>query len=106
LITGIGTNGSTIEIAQLAMGSFSNVDGLEAVGDNYFEATSSSGIPQIGAAQAGGRGTIIGSQLESANVDITQEFAQLIIAQRAFSANARTITVAEEVLDELTSLVR
>ena len=106
LITGIGSNGTEIPIAQLAIGSFSNVDGLEAIGDNYFQANSSSGIAQIGGGQSGGRGTVIGAQLESANVDITQEFAQLIVAQRAFSANARTITVAEEILDELTSLVR
>ena len=106
LITGIGSNGTEVEIAQLALGSFSNVDGLEAIGDNYFQQNSSSGIAQIGGGQTGGRGSVIGGQLESANVDITQEFAQLIVAQRAFSANARTITVAEEILDELTSLVR
>lgn len=106
MIMGIGSNGSQVEIAQLAIGSFSNVDGLEAIGDNYFLETSGSGIAQIGTGQAGARGTVIGAQLEAANVDITQEFAQLIVAQRAFSANARTITVAEEILDELTSLVR
>ena len=106
IITGVGTNGVEIEVAQLAIGNFSNIDGLEAVGDNYYQATNASGVASIGSAQSGGRGTVVGAQLESSNVDITQEFAQLIVAQRAFSANARTITVADEILDELTNLVR
>ncbi len=106
LITAIGTNGTFFPIAQLALASFSNVEGLEALGENYFSATTSSGVTQIGTGLSNGRGTVIGSQLESSNVDITQEFAQLIVAQRAFSANARTITVAEEILEELTNLIR
>lgn len=106
LITGVGSNGITIPIAQMALANFSNIDGLEAIGENYYNESSASGVTLIGAAQANGRGTVVGAQLEASNVDITREFAELIIAQRAFSANARTITVADEVLEELTNLVR
>lgn len=106
VVTGIGSNGTELEIAQLALASVANVDGLEALGDNYYQTTTASGTVTIGTAETGGRGGIVSSQLETSNVDITQEFATLIVAQRAFSANARTVTVADEILDELTNLVR
>ena len=106
VITGIGSNGTELEIGQLALASVGNVDGLQAIGDNYYQTTTASGTVQIGAAESGGRGGVVSSQLETSNVDITLEFATLIVAQRAFSANARTITVADEILDELTNLVR
>ena len=106
VITGIGSNGTELEIAQLALASVANVDGLETAGDNYYTSTTASGTVQIGTAETGGRGGVVSSQLETSNVDITLEFATLIVAQRAFSANARTITVADEILDELTNLVR
>ncbi len=106
VITGIGSNGTELEIGQIALANVSNVDGLETLGDNYYTATTASGSVQIGAAETGGRGAVVSSQVETSNVDITLEFATLIVAQRAFSANARTITVADEILDELTNLVR
>ena len=59
-----------------------------------------------GAATTGGRGFINGGQLESSNVDIAFEFTLLIVAQRGFSANARTITISDEVLEELTNIIR
>lgn len=105
-ISGIGTNGVQVPIAQLAIAGFSNVEGLEAVGNNYFQSSTNSGVTLVGEGQSNGLGSVIGSQLETSNVDITDEFTKLVIAQRAFSANARTITVAEEVLEELTNLVR
>ena len=76
------------------------------MGQNYFVETLNSGEAQINSGLTGGRGQIIGNQLESSNVDIAQEFTQLIVAQRGFSANARTITVASEMLEELTSIIR
>ena len=106
VITGIGSNGTELEVAQIALANVANVDGLESLGDNYYRTTTASGIVQIGTAESGDRGGVVSSQLETSNVDITQEFATLIVAQRAFSANARTITVADEILDELTNLVR
>ena len=81
-------------------------DGLLARGDNYFETSLASGDVQIGTGLSGDRGAIRGGQLESSNVDIALEFTRLIVAQRGFSANARTITVTDEVLEELTNLIR
>jgi flagellar hook protein FlgE len=106
VLMGISSNGRSIAIAQLAMANFLNPKGLEARGDSYFAQTSNSGQPQRGAAGSGGRGRISAGQLETSNVDIAQEFTRLIIAQRGFSANARTITVSDEVLQELTQIIR
>jgi flagellar hook protein FlgE len=103
-LTGVASNGRRVDVAQLAIARFSNNQGLENAGDNYFIQTANSGSPEIGTGQTSGRGTIRGSQLESSNVDLALEFTQLIIAQRAFSASARSITVATEVLQELNNL--
>ena len=106
LIQGITTNGQRFPVAQIALATFSNVQGLSALGNNYFEDSLNSGLPQIGAATFAGRGSIIGRQLEGSNVDVALEFTQLIVAQRGFSANARSISVASEILEELTNIVR
>lgn len=105
-LMGISSNGRSVAIAQLDMASFLNTKGLDARGDAYFAQTSNSGQPQRGAPGSGGRGTVTSGQLESSNVDIAQEFTRLIVAQRGFSANARTITVSDEVLQELTQIIR
>jgi len=105
-IVGIAGNSQEIPIAQLAIASFRNVDGLMPVGNNYYEQSLGSGVPEIGAALSGGRGAVISQQLENSNVDLALEFTRLIIAQRGFSANARTITVTDQVLQELTSIIR
>ncbi|MGB7344991.1 MAG: flagellar hook-basal body complex protein [Pirellulaceae bacterium] len=105
-LAGLATNGKTIPLAQLAIASFRNQAALDAVGGNYFSQSVSSGTPLIGEGLSSGRGQVIGGQLEGSNVDITQEFTQLIVAQRGFSANARTVTIAEEILRELTDLIR
>ena len=106
VIEGEATNGRRFPLAQLAMASFRNTKGLELVGQNYFAETVNSGEAEIGAALTAGRGSINGNQLESSNVDISFEFTRMIVAQRGFSANARTITVTDEVLEELTNLIR
>lgn len=106
VLQGIASNGRRVPIAQLAVATFFNTLGLEAIGQNYFRESNNSGVPRIGEATAGSAGTIKGGQLESSNVDVALEFTQLIVAQRGFSANARTITVANEVLQELTSILR
>ena len=105
-LDGLASNGRTLPLAQLAVASFSNVSALEPVGGNYFRESISSGPATIGAGPADGRGQVVSGQLESSNVDIAQEFTQLIVAQRGFSANARTITVSDEMLEELTNIVR
>ncbi len=106
IIEGISTNGRVIPLAQLAIASFQNQGALEAVGANYFRQSANSGNAQIGTALAAGRGSVQGGELENSNVDIAQEFTQLIVAQRGFSANARTVTVADEILEELTNIIR
>lgn len=106
LIEGIASNGRRVPLAQIAVATFRNQDGLSSEGNNFFSGTPASGTAEIGAARSGGRGGVLSGQLESSNVDIAVEFTRLIIAQRGFSANARTITVADEILEELTNIVR
>ena len=101
----IGT-GRTIVIAQLALASFNNPQGLLKLGNNRYAETEASGIPNVGTANAGGRGSIFGSALEQSNVDIAQEFTQMILAQRGYQANSRSITVADELLVETLNLKR
>ncbi len=105
-LEGVATNGQRIPIAQLAIANFVNVNGLRAAGQNYFEESANSGLAQVGTGATGANGFVRGGQLESSNVDVALEFTQLIVAQRGFSANARTITVASEVLAELTNIIR
>ncbi len=106
LLEGIASNGRRVPLAQLAVANFINVQGLEAKGQNYYAETANSGAAQIGTSLAGSNGFVRGGQLEASNVDVAFEFTQLIVAQRGFSANARTITVASEVLQELVNLLR
>ncbi|MCA9265638.1 MAG: flagellar hook-basal body complex protein [Planctomycetales bacterium] len=106
VVQGVASNGQTVPIAQLAIAFFENNKGLQAVGDNFFEQSLNSGEPQLGTAGSGSRGIVLGGQLEGSNVDVALEFTQLIVAQRGFSANARTITISNEVLEELTNVIR
>lgn len=106
LIEGVASNGRRVSLAQLAIATFQNQNGLTSEGNNFYRGTPASGTAEVGAARSGGRGGVLTGQLESSNVDIAVEFTRLIIAQRGFSANARTITVADEILEELTNIVR
>jgi flagellar hook protein FlgE len=99
-------NGRTIVIAQLAIATFNNPQGLFKVGANRFAETQIAGIPNVGVANSGGRGSVFGSALEQSNVDIAQEFTQMILAQRGYQANSRSITVADELLVETLNLKR
>lgn len=106
MIIGVSTNGRRIPIAQLAIATFENEQGLSGVGSNYFEVSLNSGEPQLGIAQTGSKGSVLGEALESSNVDVAYEFTRLIVAQRGFSANARTITISDQMLEELTNMIR
>jgi len=105
-VFGLTSNGLQITLGQLAIATFRNVNGLLSTGGNYYQVSLSSGNPEIGTALTGGRGAVRSGQLEGSNVDLSLEFTRLIIAQRGFSANARTITVTDRVLEELTNLIR
>ncbi len=105
-INGVFSNGLTRVIAQVALANFSNVGGLTRDGNNMFLETPASGTAQIGAPEQGGRGSVTGGVLENSNVDLGREFSNLIITQRGFQANARTITAADTLLQETVNLVR
>jgi flagellar hook protein FlgE len=105
-INGVFTNGRTLSIAQIAIASFANQGGLDRQGNNFFSLSNHSGDPLIGAGLTGGRGSVQQSALESSNIDTAREFTQLIIAQRGFQVNARTITVSDQVLQELANIIR
>ncbi|MBI4557742.1 MAG: flagellar hook protein FlgE [Candidatus Hydrogenedentes bacterium] len=106
LINGVFTNGLTRVIGQVAVAIFANVGGLARFGSNLFRDTPASGNAQIGFPNAGGRGQVSGGVLEGSNVDLGTEFSNLIITQRGFQANARTITTADTLLQEAVNLVR
>jgi flagellar hook protein FlgE len=106
VITGIYTNGLTRPLGQIALAVFPNSGGLERIGSNLFRNTDNSGIPNIGAPKEGGRGQINSGFLEQSNVDIGQEFTDLIITQRGFQANTRVVTTVDEMLQELINMKR
>jgi flagellar hook protein FlgE len=106
LVSGIFTNGVNIELARLAMATFNNEGGLLRSGGNRLNETNSSGTPTIGAPNTGGRGATISSSLELSNVDITEEFTDLIISQRGYQSNSRVITTTDEVIQEALNLKR
>jgi flagellar hook protein FlgE len=96
-IEGTFTSGQTRALGQVAVASFANNQGLADVGNNDYQVTQASGPAVIGVAGTGGRGTIVGGSVEQSNVNIATEFAKLIIAQQAYSANAKTITTFNQV---------
>lgn len=98
--------GKTKVVAQLALATFNNPQGLLKVGANRFGITDAAGLPNIGAAGTGGRGAVLGNTLEQSNVDIAQEFTQMILAQRGYQANSKSITVADEVLMDTLQMKR
>jgi len=93
--------GQTVAVAKLALVTFNNPKG-----SNRFSGSEAAGLPNLGEANTGGRGTVIGSALEQSNVDIAQEFTQMILAQRGYQANAKTITVSDELLLETIQIKR
>jgi flagellar hook protein FlgE len=100
------SNGHTLNIGQVAVATVTNTRGLVMVGNNNYKTTAASGAATIGVAGAGGRGTIQDSALEQSNVDISTEFADLIIAQRAFQANSKTITTFDSVTQDTIAMIR
>ncbi len=106
IINGVFSNGLTEVLGQIALAIFNNAGGLIREGSNVFSGTPNSGIARVGLPSTGGRGVVNGGVLEGSNVDIATEFSNLIIAQRAFQAGARSITTADVLLSEAVNLVR
>ncbi len=98
--------GQTVAVGQLAMASFNNTKGLMKLGSNRYGESQSAGLPNIGTAGTGGRGSLIGNAIEQSNVDIAQEFTSMILAQRGYQANSKTITTSDEMLVETLNLKR
>jgi len=96
-IDGQFTNGQTQAIGQIALASFANNQGLQLTGGNSYQSTLASGAAVIGAANSGGRGTLTGGSVELSNVDISTEFTNLIVVQRAFEADSRVVTTFDSV---------
>lgn len=104
VVSGVYTNGQTIAAGQLAIAKFTANDGLARAGQNLWVATNESGQAALGAVGAGGRGALVAGALEQSNVDVTQQFVDLISHQRAFQANSKTITTADQMLQELMTI--
>ncbi len=103
-LNGVFSNGITTSLAQLALANFGNVEGLTDIGGSQLIESLDSGPPIIAAANSGNLGAIRASALEKSNVDLAQQFVNLIVGQRAFQANTRTVSVANELLSNLVSL--
>jgi len=105
-LVGTFSNGIRRNIATLQLSLFKNPTGLESVGRGHFVPTVNSGEPTVTSARIDGAGTIHGGSLEKSNADVATEFVSLIEAQNGYQANARTIVVANQILQTLTSLIR
>ncbi|WP_288695202.1 flagellar hook protein FlgE [uncultured Brachyspira sp.] len=105
-ITGVFTNGNRKTLGQVALAKFANAGGLEKAGDTLFVESNNSGAANIGVAAAEGRGSIKAGTLEMSNVDLSEQFTDMIVTQRGFQANARTITTADQLLQEVIALKR
>ncbi|HHT25881.1 MAG TPA: flagellar hook protein FlgE [Firmicutes bacterium] len=105
-LIGIFSNGVTRNLGQIALATFANEGGLERAGGSLFKATTSSGNADTSRAPGDERGTFSPGSLEMSNVDLTQEFASMILSQRAFQANSRVVTTTDELLQEVVNLRR
>lgn len=106
VLVGVFTNGVRRDIAALKVATFQNPAGLESTGGNYFAPSANSGDPVPTQAMAGGAGGVTGGSLEKSNVDVSVEFVNLIQAQNGYQANARTIRVANDMLQQLANIFR
>lgn len=100
------SNGQQTVVGQLAMATVRNPESLIAVGNSNFQVSARSALPAIGLPGTGGRGTVVGGAVESSTVDIAREFTNLIVYQRGYQANARVVTVADDISQETINLKR
>jgi len=105
-VVGVFSNGLKQTLAQVSVTNFTNPPGLEKVGNSMYRSTVNSGNAIPGVAGQGGRGLMASGQLEMSNVDLAQEFTNLIVAQRGFQASTRVITASDEVLNDLVNIRR
>jgi flagellar hook protein FlgE len=105
-VSGVYTNGQKIAAGKLAIAKFRSNDGLARAGHNVWAATPESGEAALGTAGSGGRASVVSGALEQSTVDVAAQFVDLIAHQRAFQANSKTITTADEMLQETMNLKR
>lgn len=105
-ITGAFTNGTTVVLGQIALADFNNPGGLLRSGDNMYEVSGNSGNPILGFALEGSQSFLTSGALEMSNVDLAQEFTNMIVTQRGFQANGRVITGSDEMMQEVVNLKR
>jgi flagellar hook protein FlgE len=106
IILGTFSDGNAYVLGRLALSNFANPDGLEKAGDNLYNATTNSGVPQYGGPSDDGFGMVRSGFLEMSNVDLATEFTEMIVASRAYQANTRSITTSDEMLQELINIKR
>ena len=105
-INGSFSNGQILAIAQIGITDFANAAGLSHSGNNYFAETVNSGPPIVTGADSGSAGLLQAGSLEQSNVDVSTEFTNLVIAQRAFEVNAKAVTTSAEVQQDLANIIR
>lgn len=105
-IQGVYDNGEVRNLARVAVSNFQNPSGLIQAGSNLYQVSNNSGDPYVGAPGDQGMGAIIPGSLEMSNVDLSEEFTDMIVTQRGFQANSRIITTSDEMLQELVNLKR
>jgi len=105
-LNAVYSNGHAMTVGQIAIATFSNPAGLVARANGHFAADPASGAPSYVTAGAGGSGTLAAGALEMSNVDLAQEFTNMMIAQRAFQANSKVISASDEMLQDLVNLKR
>lgn len=106
LITGFFTNGTTSPLGRLVLGDFNNPSGLLRIGDNMYQESANSGGAVLGFALEGSQSQLTSGALEMSNVDLAQEFTNMIVAQRAFQANGKVVSTSDEMLQELMQVKR
>ena len=106
LITGFFTNGTTSPLAKIVLSDFNNPSGLLRIGDNMYQESANSGGAVLGFALEGSQSQLTSGALEMSNVDLAQEFTNMIIAQRAFQANGKVVMTSDEMLQELMTIKR
>lgn len=104
-ITGAFTNGQEQTLAQIALATFQNENGLQRIGNSDFVETANSGLPQINVPETGQLGSIVSGSLEESNVSLSDEFVKMIEAQNAFTANSKSVTVANQDLQTVIGLI-
>jgi flagellar hook protein FlgE len=104
-VEGQFSNNQTLALGQVAVASFANVQGLSQLGGSDVQATFASGAAVIGKAGAGGNGTITGGAVELSNVSLSSEFANMIVAQQTYDANAKVLTTMDQISQATVQLI-